>query len=146
MTNGDIIWFEHYFLTREWDNIEYFTNDRGIGGAITDCNMVKSHYWGWKIIEKYVNKLNVNNDDKGLYILKFNHAGALELKDGNIENYGVIRIDKKQLVCYTAKGLSELWNQTFKFYDVLDTLSEQKYINSGHIKIISLDQIERVIF
>lgn len=93
---------------------------------------------------------------QGMELLRFNHAGAMQLKNGETVNYGVIRIDNKELVYFTGKGLREMWkpNMSEEEKNIAENLrkiseeenGEQKLIDSGHIAVTLLDQIERVIF
>lgn len=93
---------------------------------------------------------------QGIEFLQYNHAGAMLLKDGNTMNYGVIRIDDKEVVYYTGKGLWEMWKPTMteeekvraeKLKKIGEEINgEEKLIASGHIAVTPLDQIERVIF
>lgn len=93
---------------------------------------------------------------QGIELLRPNHAGAMQLINGKTINYGVIRIDDKEVVYYTGKGLREIWKphmteEEEKRAKELREISEQPdgehlLIASGHIAITPLDQIARVIF
>jgi hypothetical protein len=93
---------------------------------------------------------------QGIELLRFNHAGVMQLKDGRIVNYGVIRINDKEVVYYTGKGLREMWKPNMndvekKLAEKLikigeEEYGEQKLIKSEYIAVTPLDQIERVIF
>ncbi len=93
---------------------------------------------------------------QGIELLRFNHAGAMQLKDGRTVNYGVIRLSEKEVVYYTGKGLREMWKPTMteeekKIAEQLKKIGEeddgeQKLINSEHIAVTALDDIARVIF
>lgn len=92
----------------------------------------------------------------GRELLRFNHAGAMLLKNGQTVNYGVIRIENEQLVYYTGRGLREMWQPTMTPEQrqhaqelqriANDPHGEQTLINSGHIAITPLNQIERILF
>ena len=92
---------------------------------------------------------------KGLELLRENHAGLLVLR-GETLNYGVIRRTEEHVVIYTGKGLREMWKpeMTREEIEVAEKLKqiaeqpdgEQQLISSGHIRIIALNDIERVIF
>ncbi|MBA3986531.1 MAG: hypothetical protein H0X63_08180 [Flavobacteriales bacterium] len=93
---------------------------------------------------------------QGIELLRFNHAGAMQLNDGHTVNYGVIRVNDNEVVYYTGKGLREMWKPTMteeekKLAGQLKQIGEteggeQKLISSEHIAITSLDDIVRVIF
>lgn len=93
---------------------------------------------------------------QGIELLRFNRAGAMQLIDGRTVNYGVIRVDDKEVVYYTGKGLREMWKPNMneeekKLAEALkkidkETDGEQKLIKSEHIAVTPLDQIARVIF
>jgi len=100
--------------------------------------------------------MNYYKDKQGIELLRVNHAGAMQLKDGKAVNYGVIRIDEEELVYYTGKGLSEMWKPNMNEEEkiIAEKLrrigeaenGEQNLKASGHIAVTPLDQIERVIF
>lgn len=93
---------------------------------------------------------------QGIELLRFNHAGAMQLKNGRTVNYGVIRTTDKEVVYYTGKGLREMWKPTMtvKEKELAEQLKqigeqdggEQKLIASEHIAVTPLDEIYRVIF
>jgi hypothetical protein len=93
---------------------------------------------------------------QGIELLRFNHAGAMQLKDGQTVNYGVIRVTENDVVYYTGKGLREMWKPTMtdeekKIAEELKKIGEseggeKKLIASKHIAITPLDSIVRVIF
>ena len=93
---------------------------------------------------------------QGIELLRFNHAGAMQLKDGTTTNYGVIRVNNKEVVYYTGRGLREMWKPTMteeekKLAAELKQIGEseggeQKLIASGHIAVTPLDEIVRVMF
>jgi hypothetical protein len=93
---------------------------------------------------------------QGIELLRFNHAGAMQLKDGRTVNYGVIRINDQEIVYYTGKGIREMWkpNMTEKEKERAEELKkigeeeggELKLINSEHITVTPLDEIARVLF
>lgn len=89
--------------------------------------------------------------NKGLDILKFNHAGALLKKDGTTINYGVISIDSEKMEYYTGKGLREMWSpnmteeQREKAEDLKKlTIEEQRRLELRDV--IYLSDIIRVLF
>ncbi|MCD4794358.1 MAG: hypothetical protein K8R54_14070 [Bacteroidales bacterium] len=94
----------------------------------------------------------------GIELLESNHAGAMTLKDGRTINYGIIRIDKNKdiVVFYTGKALQEIWNtdispeekrKSNELKEILEQENgEQKLIKLGYIEIISINDIEKVIF
>lgn len=93
---------------------------------------------------------------QGLELLRFNHAGAMQLKDGKTVNYGVIRVTDNEVVYYTGKGLREMWKPNMneeekKRAEELKKIceeenGEQKLIDSEHIAVTKLDDIARVMF
>jgi len=93
---------------------------------------------------------------QGIELLRFNHAGAMQLKDGRTVNYGVIRTTDNEVVYYTGIGLREMWKPTMteeekKLAEQLRHIGEQeggeqKLIASEHIAVTPLDEIARVIF
>jgi hypothetical protein len=89
---------------------------------------------------------------EGLELLKKNHAGTMILKDGSTINYGVISIiDNKNLLYYTGKGLREIWSPNLSeeekvVAEKFKGMDKDDLKISGHVALISLDQIERVIF
>ncbi len=93
---------------------------------------------------------------QGFDLLRFNHAGAMQLKDGRTVNYGVIRLVDNEVVYYTGLGLREMWkpNMTKEEKERADELKkigkeengEQKLINSKHIAVTRFDDIARVMF
>lgn len=98
---------------------------------------------------------NIDNI-QGFELLHFNHAGAMQLKDGRTVNYGVIRLSDNEVVYYTGKGLREILKPNMtedekKLADQLKKIGEgedgeQKLINSEHIAITKFDDIARVMF
>jgi hypothetical protein len=110
-----------------------------------------------------------NDKIMGIEFLRFNHAGLMELKNGNIENYGVVAIKDNKLTYVTHLGLLLLYkqytnivteneneiindiNKIFKnvklnnndndFKNIKETL-----IDKGYINIINLEEIKYVIF
>ena len=92
----------------------------------------------------------------GIELLRFNHAGAMLLKDGNTVNYGVIRKDNEKVVYYTGKGLREMWkpNMTEEEKVVASELKrisaeidgDNKLIASGHIAVTFFNEIDRIVF
>ena len=93
---------------------------------------------------------------QGFELLRFNHAGAVQLKDGRRVNYGVIRVSENEVVYYTGKGLSEMWKPNMndeekKRAEELRKIGEgengeRKLMESKHIAVTKLDDIARVIF
>lgn len=93
---------------------------------------------------------------QGFELLRFNHAGAMQLKDGKTVNYGVIRLTDTEVVYYTGKGLREMWkpNMTEEEKKRAEELKrigeepngEQKLIGSEHIAVTKFVDIARVMF
>ena len=93
---------------------------------------------------------------QGMEILRPNHAGLMQLKNGNTINYGVIRITNDKVVYYTGKGLREMWKPDMtdgekKKAEELKKLSkstegEQQLIEDGYIAITPFEEIVRVVF
>ncbi len=100
--------------------------------------------------------MNDKKEIQGLELLRFNHAGAMKLKDGRTVNYGVIRITDKEVVYYTGKGLQEMWKPDMneeekilaaKLKKIGEEEDGEKLLkDSKHIAVTPLDEIERVIF
>lgn len=96
------------------------------------------------------------NKIQGSELLRVNHAGAMQLKDGRTVNYGVIRVMEDEIVYYTGKGLREMWkpNMTEEEKEIADKLrkikeeenGEQMLIHSEHIAVTKFDDIARIIF
>jgi len=96
------------------------------------------------------------NNIQGFELLRFNHAGAMQLKDGRTVNYGVIRVTDNEVLYYTGKGLREMWKPNMneeekKRAEELKKISEgengeQKLMDSGHITVTKFDDIARVMF
>ena len=89
--------------------------------------------------------------NKGFELLTFNHTGAMRLKDGTTINYGVIERFGDRVLYYTGKGLREMWapNMTEEQKQIAETLKgkdKQELIESGHVAISLLDNIDRVLF
>ncbi len=88
---------------------------------------------------------------RGLELLRFNHAGAMRLRDGQTINYGVIEVIGDQVLYYTGKGLREMWapdmtlEQTLIAEELKDK-DKEELMESGHVAITSLDDIDRVLF
>ncbi|GAB4258181.1 MAG: hypothetical protein Kow0079_15410 [Vicingaceae bacterium] len=93
---------------------------------------------------------------QGFELLRFNHAGAMQLKDGRIINYGVIRLTDNEVVYYTGKGLREIWKPNMneeekKRAEELKKIGEeengeQRLIQTEHIAMTKFEDIARVIF
>jgi hypothetical protein len=93
---------------------------------------------------------------QGFELLRFNHAGAMQLKDGRTVNYGVIRLTDTEVVYYTGKGLREMWkpNMTEEEKKIAEELKrigeepdgEEKLISSGHIAVTKFVDIARIMF
>lgn len=90
--------------------------------------------------------------NKGLELLKFNHAGAMRLKDGRTVNYGVIKvINDDKVLYYTGKGLREMWapdmtEEQKVEAEILKGKEKEELMETGHVAITPLDDIERVLF
>lgn len=90
------------------------------------------------------------NNIQGIEFLKPNHAGTMQLKDGNIINYGVIRFDEVEVVYYTGKGLHEIWKSTMTDDEklVAEQLNKKEEIElrqSGHIDSMKFENIARIL-
>lgn len=100
--------------------------------------------------------MNISTKIPGIQTLRPNHAGSLRLKTGRTINYGVIRVDENQLVYFTGKGLREIWKPNMseeekQQAEILKASLEQengekKLLESNHIAITPLDEIEQVYF
>lgn len=100
--------------------------------------------------------MNKQKNIQGFELLRFNHAGAMQLKDGRTVNYGVIRVTDNEVVYYTGKGLREMWkpNMTEEEKKRAEELKkigknengEQQLIQTEHIAITNFDDIARVMF
>lgn len=99
---------------------------------------------------------NINITIHGIEFLRPNHAGALQFKNGNTANYGVIELDGNQLTYFTGKGLREIWkpkmneeerNIAMRLREIynkengIDLLME-----TGHVAKTPLDEIDQVLF
>lgn len=83
--------------------------------------------------------------DKGIEILRPNHAGCFIRKDSKPNdpaiNYGVINIDNEVMTYWTQKAMLQLKvDGTIRYKD------EKYLIENGYIETISLKDIERVLF
>ena len=99
----------------------------------------------------------MNNLSKiqGFELLEVNHAGIFLLKNGEIVNYGFIRISDNAIVYFTGKGLHEIWNNNLTNEEnILGTQlkktlqevgGEQKLIKSEHIAITPLEDIKEIL-
>jgi hypothetical protein len=93
---------------------------------------------------------------QGIELLRDNHAGAMQLKNGRTVNYGVIRIQDNALIYYTGKGLREMWKPKMteeerKIAEELKQLRNQEggteeLIRSGHIAETPWEDIDRINF
>jgi len=100
--------------------------------------------------------MSPSNNIPGFDLLRFNHAGTMQLKDSGIINYGVIRLTEIEVVYYTGLGLREMWKPSMTEEERIraeelkkimnESDGEQKLIKSGHIAITLLENILRVIF
>ncbi len=99
--------------------------------------------------------MNNAKNIQGLELLAFNHTGEMELKDGRIVNYGVIRRTEDVVAYYTGKGLREMWKPDMteaektradELKKIGEEKGEQELIRLGYIEITKLDDIARVIF
>lgn len=88
---------------------------------------------------------------QGFEILKSNHAGVMVLKDDTCINYGCIEVKDNKMIYYTQKALREI----FKSYNTEESefikelkigKIEQRFIDSGYISIIYLNEISWVRF
>ncbi len=97
-----------------------------------------------------------NSKIQGLELLQFNHAGAMQLKNGETINYGVIRKTENEVVYYTGKGLREMWKPDMtedekRKADELKEIEkgengEQRLMSSGHIASTKFEEIIRIMF
>ena len=93
---------------------------------------------------------------KRFELLRFNHAGAMRLKNGITVNYGVIRRDNGKLVYYTGKGLREIWSPNLSSEEKIkaerlkrmtkEKDGEEKLKDYGYIDITDLSDIDLVLF
>ena len=79
-----------------------------------------------------------------------NHAGTLVLKNGQTASYGSIRVENGNAVYYSGKGLREGFPQSpseeqKKLATELGTKTERELIDSGHIHVTPLAEIETVL-
>ena len=91
----------------------------------------------------------------GLDRLKPNMAGSMELTDGSVANYGVIRLEAHALVHFTGQGLREMHKpsmteteqaQADLLLAMLDEPDgEQRLMRMGHIAVTPLERIARVL-
>ncbi len=83
--------------------------------------------------------------------LRPNHAGALVLDTGETINYGVIEVEHGKLKYYTGRGLREIWSPRMSEEQeavaaMLKEKTEEELMASGHIAVIPLGRIVRVLF
>lgn len=93
---------------------------------------------------------------RGIEYLTENHAGAMQLADGNTVNYGVIRIDGKGVYYFTGKGLREMWSHNLddkekkhakNLREILkEENGEESLMASGHIAFSPFSDIIQVFF
>lgn len=89
--------------------------------------------------------------DKNLnYLYSENHAGVLQLYDGRRMNYGSIRVENGNAVFYTGMGLREIWTDHKEQADIekakaLKQKTEAELIESGHIKVLPISQIQHLV-
>jgi hypothetical protein len=79
-----------------------------------------------------------------------NHAGVLVLKNGQTANYGSIRVENGNAIFWSGKGLREVWkpdltDEQKKLAEVLKKKSEKELIESDHIMVVPLSEIEIVL-
>lgn len=94
-------------------------------------------------------------DIQGFELLRVKHSGVMQLKDRRTVNYGVIRVTDNEVVYYTGKGLREMFKPNMKEEEkrhaeelkriCKEKNGEQKLINSEHIAVTKLDDIEIVM-
>ncbi len=109
--------------------------------------------WDRWIIEKFIDDdyddlnpiIKESPIENGLNLLKVNHAGSMELKNGKVINYGVIRIRGNELVYLTGKGLRKMRESNINGPSK-KIENEQRLMELGEINTIELDDIKRVIF
>lgn len=85
--------------------------------------------------------------EKRIKGLGSNRAGVLRLTDGQIANYGTIRVEDGNFIFYTGQGLREIWSSSAdpEKAKELKTLGEEALIKLGHITIVPISEIEEII-
>jgi hypothetical protein len=76
-----------------------------------------------------------------------NHAGVLILKNGQRANYGSIRVENGNFVCYTGQGLREMWSSSAnqEKSKELKKLDEKELIELGHIAVTPISEIAEIV-
>lgn len=97
-----------------------------------------------------------NTKIRGIQYLVPNHAGAMQLADGNTVNYGVISIEGDRVYYFTGKGLREMWspNMSDREKERAENLKNlynqdggrESLMESGHIAYSLLSDIIQVFF
>lgn len=83
---------------------------------------------------------------KQLQALGSNHAGLLKLKNGKKVNYGSIRIQNDNFVCYTGEGLSKVWPQPSTAESrELEKLDEGELMKLGYIAVLPISEITEIV-
>ena len=87
------------------------------------------------------------NIEEKLRSLGASHAGIMRLKNGQLSNYGSIRIENGHFVHYTGQGLREMWPQSGDTEKAIElrTLDELTLIRMQHIAKTPLTEIDEVI-
>lgn len=82
-----------------------------------------------------------------LQALGSNRAGVITFKDGRKGNFGSIRVENENFICYTGQGLREIYPQNGQQTELSKKLKEKteaELIESGHIAVIPISDIADV--
>jgi len=76
-----------------------------------------------------------------------NHAGVMRLRNGQMANYGSIRVENGKFVSYTGQGLREMWSSSANPEKAkeLKKLTEKELIELGHIAVTPISEIAEII-
>ena len=82
-----------------------------------------------------------------LKALGSNKAGTLQLKNGEIINYGSIKVENEKFFFYTGKGLREMWHSSAdpELSKELKTHSEEELMASDHIAALPVSEISQIL-
>ncbi|TND08265.1 MAG: hypothetical protein FD123_2407 [Bacteroidetes bacterium] len=89
--------------------------------------------------------------EKKLLLLSIgNRAGVLLFCNGQLTNYGSIRVEQGNAIYYTGKGLREIWKPDMnedekKLAEELKKKPEHEMIASDHIAVTPLTEIADVL-
>jgi hypothetical protein len=77
-----------------------------------------------------------------------NHAGAFQLKNGTLMNFGSKKLQDDIFIFYTRKGLDEIFSLNADKTKAALLLKEtdESLKRTGHLDEISIDQIEKILF